>query len=94
MRRKTWSSVWGENGGLGLAGSVDLPGTTTRLELKMQRDGDQFTTWWRQVDGTWQQIGTTELSLNQTVDVGIAQITQYTSSEISVDFDYFKIFAP
>ena len=88
------SSSRQEDGGLGLVGSVDLPDTLKRIELRLQRDGNQFTAWYRQVGGTWQEIGSTELSLNSTVDVGITQVTQYTSSEISADFDYFKVFTP
>ena len=56
------------------------------------QDGDQFTAWYCQASGTWQEIGSAEIILNLTVDVGIAQVTQYTPSEISADFDYFKLF--
>ena len=83
-----------EYGSLGLVGSIDMPGTMTRIELKLKRAGDQFTAWYRLVGGIWQEIGSTELSLASTVNVGITQVTQYTSSEISADFDYFKVSAP
>jgi regulation of enolase protein 1 (concanavalin A-like superfamily) len=83
-----------EEGGLSLVGSIDLPATLKSIELRLQRDGNQFTAWYRQAGGTWQEIGAAELNLNATVDIGITQVTQYTSSEISADFDYFKIFTP
>jgi len=83
-----------EEGSLILVNGVDLPNTVESIELRLQRDGNQFTAWYRQVGGSWQEIGSTELILNPTVDVGITQITQYTTSEISGDFDYFKLFVP
>jgi beta-xylosidase len=83
-----------EEGGLGLVNGVDLPNTLESIELRLQRDGNQFTAWYRQVGGSWHEIGSTELILNPTIDVGITQVTQYTTSEISADFDYFKVFAP
>jgi regulation of enolase protein 1 (concanavalin A-like superfamily) len=83
-----------EYGGLGLAGSIDLSDTLTRVELRLQRQGDQFKAWYRQVGGTWYEIGSTEIFLDYTVGVGIIQVTQYTATEISADFDYFKVFTP
>jgi regulation of enolase protein 1 (concanavalin A-like superfamily) len=83
-----------EEGSLILVNGVDLPNTLESIELRLQRDGNQFTAWYRQVGGSWHEIGSTELILNPTVDVGITQVTQYTTSEISADFDYFKLFAP
>jgi regulation of enolase protein 1 (concanavalin A-like superfamily) len=86
--------VMQEYGGLALVNSVDVPETMTSIELRLQREGDEFIASYRQVGGTWQVIGSTILSLNPTVDVGITQVTQYTSSAISADFDYFKLFIP
>jgi regulation of enolase protein 1 (concanavalin A-like superfamily) len=83
-----------EEGGLSLVGSIDLPATLKSIELRLQRNGNQFTGWYREVGGAWHEIGSTELILTPTVDIGIAQVTQYTSSEISADFDYFKVFTP
>jgi regulation of enolase protein 1 (concanavalin A-like superfamily) len=83
-----------EEGSLILVNGVDLPNTVESIELRLQRDGNQFTAWYRQVGGSWHEIGSTELILNPIVDVGITQITQYTTSEISADFDYFKLFVP
>jgi regulation of enolase protein 1 (concanavalin A-like superfamily) len=79
---------------LAWVGSVDVPESLTRIELRLQREGNQFTASYRQVGGTWQEIGSTEISLNSTVEIGIAQVTQYTSTAISADFDYIKIFTP
>jgi regulation of enolase protein 1 (concanavalin A-like superfamily) len=84
--------VTGENGGLGLVNGIDLPVTLKRVELRLQRAGNQFTAWYRQAGGAWQEIGSTQMDIDPTVDVGIAQVTQYTSSEISADFDYFKLY--
>jgi regulation of enolase protein 1 (concanavalin A-like superfamily) len=83
-----------EEGSLILVNGVDLPNTVESIELRLQRDGNQFTAWYRQAGGSWQEIGSTELILGPTVDVGITQVTQYTTSEISADFDYFKVFSP
>jgi regulation of enolase protein 1 (concanavalin A-like superfamily) len=83
-----------EEGGLSLVGSIDLSTSLNRLELRLQRTGDQFSAWYRQVGGIWQEIGSTELNVTSTTDVGITQVTQYTTSEISADFDYFKLFKP
>jgi regulation of enolase protein 1 (concanavalin A-like superfamily) len=79
---------------LGVVSSVDLPDTQKNIELRLQRKGDEFTTSYRQVGGTWQEIGSTTVSLSPTVDIGIAQVTQYTSTVISADFDYVKIYTP
>jgi regulation of enolase protein 1 (concanavalin A-like superfamily) len=83
-----------QDGGLGLVGSIDLPDTLKKIELRVQRVGNQFTASYRQVGGSWQEIGSTEFDLNSMVNIGITQVTQYTSSEISADFDYLKVFAP
>ena len=80
-----------EEGSLSLVNGVDLPATQKSVELRLKRAGNQFTAWYRTSGEAWQEIGSTELTLDTTVDVGIAQITQYTSSEVSADFDYFKI---
>jgi regulation of enolase protein 1 (concanavalin A-like superfamily) len=71
-----------------------LPDTLKKIELRVQRVGNQFTASYRQVGGSWQEIGSTEFDLNSMVNIGITQVTQYTSSEISADFDYLKVFAP
>jgi beta-xylosidase len=83
-----------EEGGLNLVDFIDLPDTLKRVELRLQRNNDLYTAWYRQVGGSWQKIGSTELSLNSTVNVGITQVTQYTPSQISADFDYFRVFSP
>jgi regulation of enolase protein 1 (concanavalin A-like superfamily) len=82
-----------EEGALGLVNCVELPDATKRIELRIKRNGFQFTASWRQVGGAWQDAGSTKLNLNSRVDVGIVQITQYTSSEIPADFDYFRLYA-
>jgi regulation of enolase protein 1 (concanavalin A-like superfamily) len=83
-----------EEGALGLVGSIDLSATINRIELRLQRTGDQFSAWYRESSGTWHEIGSTELNLESIVNIGITQITQYTTSEISADFDYFKLYTP
>jgi beta-xylosidase len=84
--------VKGDGGFLVLVSGIDLPDAMKRIELRLQRNGDRCTAWYRQVGGTWQEIGSTEIVLDSTVDVGITQVTQYTMSEISADFDYFRLF--
>jgi regulation of enolase protein 1 (concanavalin A-like superfamily) len=81
-------------GALGVISAIDLPDTLMSLELRLQREGDEFKAWCRQAGGTWQDIGSTELSLASTVNIGIAQVTQYTTTTISADFDYVKVYTP
>lgn len=81
-----------EEGYLDLVGSIDLPESTKRIELRLQRQGNEHTAWYRLAGGSWQEIGSCEVDLMSTVMVGIAQVTQYTPSEISADFDYFRVF--
>jgi len=85
------SPEWGD---LGYIGSADLPSGQTSIELRMQRVGNQFTASYRPVGGTWQEIGSGEISLASTVDIGISEITIYTSTVKSADFDYVKITQP
>jgi regulation of enolase protein 1 (concanavalin A-like superfamily) len=84
--------VTGEGGSLGLVGSVDLPDNLKRIELRVKRAGDRFTAWYRTGSGAWKEIGSVELLLDSAVEAGISQVTQYTSSEISADFDYFRMY--
>jgi regulation of enolase protein 1 (concanavalin A-like superfamily) len=93
-REKNVSFVKGEHGDLELVNSISLPNTLKRIELRLQRVGNQYVARYRQVGGTWLEIGTTDFSLNDTVNVGITQVTQYTSSVISADFDYFRVYKP
>jgi beta-xylosidase len=83
-----------ENGALGVVASVDMPDTQKSMELCMQRKGDQFMASYRQTGGTWLEIGSKTISFPSTIDIGIAQVTQYTSTLISADFDYVKIYTP
>jgi regulation of enolase protein 1 (concanavalin A-like superfamily) len=83
-----------EFGVLGVVSALDLPDTLTSIELRMQREGNQFRAWYRQAGGTWQEVGSTERSLSSTVNIGITQINQYTTTEISSDFDYVKVYTP
>jgi cytochrome c len=83
-----------EFGALGVIASIDMPDTQKSMELRLQRKGDQFIASYRQIGGTWQEIGSKTVSFPSTIDVGIAQVTQYTSTMISADFDYVKIYTP
>lgn len=82
-----------EEGNLDFVGSIDLPESTKSIELRLRRHGDEHTAWYRLNGGAWQMIGSCEIDLMDTVQVGIVQVTQYTTSEISADFDYFKVFS-
>jgi regulation of enolase protein 1 (concanavalin A-like superfamily) len=77
-----------------LAASYDLPDITKQMELRLVRQGDRFTAWYKQQGRSWMNLGSTDLSLDATVEVGIAQINQYNTYTISADFDYFKISTP
>ncbi len=77
-------------GNLGLVDAVELPDNLTRIELRFERNGNQFTAWCRPDGGDWQEIGSTGTSLGSTVQVGITQATT-SPSAISADFDYVKL---
>jgi regulation of enolase protein 1 (concanavalin A-like superfamily) len=80
-----------EQGDLILVESVELADATKKVELRLQRLGKQFNAWYRLSGGIWQKAGSTELAISQTIEAGIIQVTQYTSTSISSDFDYFRI---
>jgi hypothetical protein len=75
-----------------LINSVQLGETTKKVELRIVREGNEFTAGYRKSSRSWQDIGSTELNLGANVDVGIIQVTQYSSKEISADFDYFRVY--
>jgi regulation of enolase protein 1 (concanavalin A-like superfamily) len=81
-----------EEGSLGLVDSLVLSETTKKVELRIVREGNEYRAGYRIPGGSWKDISSTELKTASTVDVGIVQITQYTSNEKSADFDYFKIY--
>jgi beta-xylosidase len=80
-----------ESGGLSVVNTADLPEATAKVEMRLQRKGNQFTAWYRLSNGSWQEIGTTELELYPVVQIGITQIAVYGPSTIPADFDYFKL---
>jgi regulation of enolase protein 1 (concanavalin A-like superfamily) len=83
-----------ESGALSLVTSFDLPGITSSIGLRIKRDGDEFTAWYRQQGRGWTEMGSTGIAMAPTVEVGIAQVNQYTTLEIPADFDSFNISAP
>lgn len=79
---------------LSYVGSVDLPDTQTNIELRIQRQGFVFLASYKDADGNWQPVGNTYMALSSTVTVGIVQVTQYTSTPATADFDWVRIFQP
>jgi len=69
----------------------DVPTTVTQVELRVQRAGNQFTTYWRKPDGFWQKVGTTTMQLAPQVEAGLVVIAQHKLPQTSADFDYFEI---
>ncbi len=79
--------------GDGLIGDA-APTNATRVELRVQRVGNQFTAWWREPNKAWQQMGSTELDLQSDVQVGVLQVANWDVDQINADFDYFRISRP
>jgi regulation of enolase protein 1 (concanavalin A-like superfamily) len=88
---KSLSFLEQRDGELGLVDKLELPDGLKRIELRLKREGDQFSAWCRQAGGDWQEAGSTQLDLASTVEVGITQVVA-SPSEISADFDYFRLF--
>jgi regulation of enolase protein 1 (concanavalin A-like superfamily) len=82
-----------KEGNLELVDKADLPESAKRIELRLQREGNELTAWYRLAGGAWLKIGSVESDLADSVQVGLAQVTQYTTVEISADFDYLRVFS-
>jgi regulation of enolase protein 1 (concanavalin A-like superfamily) len=89
----TGNSVSFVKEGEGLVGDA-VPIDATRVELRVQRVGNQFTAWWREPNKAWQQIGSTDLDLQPDVQVGVLQVANWGGEQINADFDYVRISRP
>jgi beta-xylosidase len=65
-----------------------------KVELRLQRDGNRFTAWWREPGKTWQTVGNAEVKLSPTAQVGIAVLCEHDAPDSVADFDYFRIARP
>ncbi|CAG0946195.1 hypothetical protein ANRL1_02829 [Anaerolineae bacterium] len=70
------------------------PTNAKKVELRLQREGNRYTAWWREPGKAWQTIGNTEITLPQTVQAGIIVIAAEPAPDATADFDYFRISRP
>ena len=64
--------------------------TATRVELRVQRSGEHFTTSWREPGNAWQVVGETVIHLSS-VMVGLDLIAQHGVPQTTADYDYFTV---
>ena len=67
--------------------------TAGSVELRVQRQGDHFTAWWREPGQTWQFEGETDLHF-ESLQVGVDLIADYNAPPITVSYDYFRVSCP
>ncbi|MBI5030590.1 MAG: DUF1349 domain-containing protein [Chloroflexi bacterium] len=77
-----------------VAGYGDAPTTAKRIELRVQRVGNQFSAWWREPGKTWLSIGTTQVQMSGPVQVGIAVLAEWGAGDSVADFDSVRISRP
>jgi regulation of enolase protein 1 (concanavalin A-like superfamily) len=65
-----------------------------KVELRIQREGNRFTAWWREPGKAWQTVGSAEVKMSPTVQVGIAVLCELVAPDSIADFDYFRIARP
>ncbi|MBI5030430.1 MAG: DUF1349 domain-containing protein [Chloroflexi bacterium] len=65
-----------------------------KVELRVQRIGNQITAWWREPGKTWQSLDSVSVQLNATVQVGIVTLAEWGVSDSVADFDYVRISRP
>ena len=86
-----------------IASPVDISTTAERVELRLQRAGEQVTAWWREASaasaGPWRTAGKMEIALpggpqpmmEQGLRTGMLLCVEQGAAEISADFDVFRI---
>lgn len=80
------------NGSYGtVSGPESHPTVAKEVELRVKREGDQFTAYWRERGDSWQEIGTTSLQFTSKIDVGLAVVAHVGVPQTTADFDYFII---
>lgn len=77
-----------------ITGNDSVMTDATKVELRVQRIGNQFTAWWREPGKTWQSLGSTPVPMATTVQVGIAVLAEWGVSDSVADFDYVRISRP
>lgn len=88
-----------------IAGAPQIPTTAAQVDLRLQRAGKRVTAWWRDAAGgsagAWQTVGSTEIELpggpqpsaEQALRVGMLLCVGFAASEISADFDVFRLWS-
>ena len=86
-----------------IAGAPQIPTTAEQVDLRLQRVGQRVTAWWRDAatgsSGAWQVAGSTEIELpggpqplaEQALRAGMLLCVERGASEISADFDTFRL---
>ena len=86
-----------------IASPVDIPTTAQRVELRLQKAGEQVTASWREASaasaGPWRTAGKMEIALpggpqpmmDQGLRTGMLLCVEQGAAEISADFDVFRI---
>ena len=77
-----------------IASPALVPTSAPKVELRLQRDGNRFTAWWREPGKTWQTVGSAEVKLTSAIRVGIAVLCELGAPDSVADFDYFRIARP
>ncbi|MEW5718540.1 MAG: DUF1349 domain-containing protein, partial [Chloroflexota bacterium] len=77
-----------------LISPAQIATTAKKVELRLQREGNRFTAWWREPGKAWQNVGSAEVKLSATVQVGLAVLCELGAPDSVADFDYFRISRP
>lgn len=63
------------------------------IELRVQKQGDHFTAWYRVPGQSWQAAGETDLHFD-TLQVGLDLIADYSAPRTTATYDYFTVSCP
>ena len=97
--------VWGrstdtvlqfQHRGRGITGDIRLvdnpPKGDIPIALRLQRNGDNYTAWYKpETEGEWVHIGSTTITLQEPIQVGVYVGIQATTGHLTVSFDYFEV---
>ncbi|MCI0475625.1 MAG: DUF1349 domain-containing protein, partial [Anaerolineales bacterium] len=65
-----------------------------KVELRLERNGNRFTAWWREPGKVWQSVGSAEVKMPSALQVGLAVLCELGAPDSVADFDYFRISRP
>jgi regulation of enolase protein 1 (concanavalin A-like superfamily) len=61
------------------------------VELRVQREGNVFSAWWRLPNGNWQFLSGSTVPLANEVSVGLILAAEHSAPITVADFEYFRI---